>query len=96
MAGQAYADSIEPAGCCAHAPGTSTSLTRNDAVGQASRLSLTSKSFRLSGFEEFRCGPLLGDRILTGWRQARRLSYATIAITQFFADVRLGRSRQID
>jgi len=46
------------------------------AVGQASRLSLTSKNFRLSGLAALGLAALRGIRIFRRWRQARRLPYA--------------------
>jgi len=53
-----------------------TRFSRIHEVGQASRLSLTSKNFRLSGWNGFGFAALCGVWILRRWRQARRLSYA--------------------
>jgi len=54
-------------------------LSRIHAGGQASRLSLTSKNFRLSGWDGLGFAALCRVWILRRWRQARRLSYALLS-----------------
>ena len=58
-------------------------LSRNDAVGQASRLSLTFNDRIESRFSQprLRIAELCG--IIFGWRQARRLSYGATARSYF-------------